>query len=181
MSLSGRGGRCDRASGRVAKSNMDAKSGARSIATISAATALSSDHDMSATTVLAVAGCICTGGTVCVCVYRRYKAVVRRDDVLGLDLPLNHVALTTKTLRIPRSRHGRYHEQKWMRESIDGRIDSGFRMCLALQRRFPEWEHESCTQVEAQNNGISSVASPCNRGNSRGSSRPPQLCMSCTD
>ena len=116
MSLGGRGGRCDRASGRVAKSNMDAKSGARSIATISAATALSSDHDMSPTTVLAVGGCICTGGTVCVCVYRRYKAVVRRDDVLGLDLPLNHVALTTKTLRTPRSRHGRYLEQNRIRE-----------------------------------------------------------------
>ena len=68
MSLSGRGGRCDRASGRVAKSNMDAKSGARSIATISAATALSSDHDMSPTIVLAVVGCIFTGGAV-MCVY----------------------------------------------------------------------------------------------------------------
>ena len=68
MSLSGRGGRCDRASGRVAKSNMDAKSGARSIATISATIALSSDHDMSPTTDLAVGGCIFTEGEVCVCV-----------------------------------------------------------------------------------------------------------------
>ena len=68
MSLSGRGGRCDRASGRVAKSNVDAKSGARSIATISAATALSSDHDVSPTIVLAVVSCIFTGGAV-MCVY----------------------------------------------------------------------------------------------------------------
>ena len=171
MSLGGRGGRCDRASGRVAKSNMDAKSGARSIATISAATALSSYHDMSPTTVLAVVGCVFTGGAVCVCVYRRYKTVAKRGDVLGLDLPPNRIALTTlKTLCTPRSRHGRYHEQKRMSESIDGRIDSGFRMCLALQRRMPEWARESCTQVEAQNNGISSVASPGNRGNSRASS-----------
>ena len=143
MSLGGRGGRCDRGSGRVAKSNMDAKSGARSIATISAATALSSDHDMSPTTVLAVGGCIYTGCTLCMCVYRRYKAVVRRDDVLGLDLPLNHVALTTQTLRIHRSRHGRYHEQKRMRESIDGRIDTR----RAMARTTPQNRHGIWSEI----------------------------------
>ena len=120
MSLGGRGGRCDRASGRVAKSNMDAKSGARSIATISAATALSSDHDMSPTTVLAVGGCIARSVQYyCVC-DGRYNSVVRRDDVLEVDHPPNHRFLTTRTLRTPRSRHGRYHEQDRMRESIDG-------------------------------------------------------------
>ena len=67
-------------------------------------------------TTLAVGGCIFTGGVVSMCMYRRYKTVVRRDDVLGLDLPLSHIALTTKKLRIPRSRHGRYLEQNRIRE-----------------------------------------------------------------
>ena len=78
------------------------------------------------------------GYNIRLCVYRRHKAIRRRDIVLELDLPHNHRSLTTQTLRIPRSRHGRYLEQNGIRKSIDGRIDSGSR-----------WGDESCTQVEA--------------------------------